>query len=331
MKGGVFYPMGEILIGKTSAEYNRENGRIGYKALRQSIGLDANSHQSYWRDFNRYQFIFPQNEMSGLITRVFFTRPDFNLFSDIDGKKLVPENSMIHEVQYMNQFHNTILNGLTSNLDQDHDFIPWLTDRVTSIQLKDYELKNYEFTQMYTGYKTVYGGNAVESNSGGEMTIEFRDDRDTRLTKFFHTWIHLISEENLNGYTPKRKYIEENRFDYHTSIYVLQTMPDDNAIVNFYKFTGAIPLNAPHSTYSHSQGTTPSPNISVSFSYSHFRAFDPAILIDFNMNSRRFGTPLERYDSLYSLNGVMAGAPYIGYRGNSSSCEYYLAWNSPKY
>lgn len=316
--------MAEIYIGKTSSEFR------DYKTLRRSLGLEAASHQSYWRDFNRYQMIYPQNEMSGLHTRVFFTRPDFNIFQDANGKVLVDENKNMPKLRYMNQFHNTILNGLTSTLDQTHDFIPWLTDRIKGIQIQDYQLADYEFTQMYTGYKTVYGGNAIQSNSGGEISIDFRDDKETRLTKFFDTWIHLISEENLGGYIPNRSYTKENRFDYHTSIFIIQTNPSDEGIVNFYKYTGCMPLNAPHSNYSYAQGTSIDPNISVQFKYSHFRAFDPVILFDFNMNSRLYGEPLRRHDSWFSVDGIMAGAPYIGFRGNSSSCEYYLAWNAPR-
>lgn len=315
--------MGEIKLGKTSAEY------YGYNTLKKSLGLIPNSHQGYWRDFNRYQLIMPDYELSNLNTRVFFTRPDFNLYGDANGYSLIRENSHLPKLKYMNQFHNTVLAGLTSNFAADHDFIPWLTDRVTSLQIKDNELKSYEFTQMYTGYKTVYGGNAIESNSGGEMSIEFRDDGELRLTKFFDMWIYLISEEVLNGYTPKREYILENRFDYHTSIFIFQTNPSDESIVSFYKYTGAIPLNAPFSNYSYSRGSTPSPNLSITFSYSHFKAYDPAIFLDFNMNSRNYSGSLMPYDSLYSLDGAMAGSPYIGYKGDNTSCKYYLAWNNP--
>ena len=312
------------------------------KILRQKMGFSSEEYQDYYQNFNRYYNIFPEIELGDTKTWVFMTRPDLFIFDNNSEKNGGPGalagapgtstegmTSIYFDpyMRYMRHMYAIILKSLTANLCDSHDFIPFLVDRTESLQLQDESIKNYEMTQMYTGYKLAYAGNGLESRTGGTMEINFREDYHCRVTKFFNTWLHYIDGVTRNIFSPRRESVYLNKLDYVCSIYQIVCDATGSNIIYFAKYTGCFPINANHSNFSHQLRGTPDNKVSVSFAYSHFDALNSQILVDFNANSRKRNEILPHSDPFLLHGEFIAGAPYIRLKDNGYG--YLLTWNKP--
>lgn len=247
--------------------------------------------------FDRFYSVYPEHELSSLCQYVFFVRPDLNILDTNRGTLLSLSNSRKRYTQamspnnnqflrYMHQAYPYLLDCLVLNGNLDsHDFIPFLTGRVESINLPDYTIKDYKMTQPYSGYNLPYASHALESMTGGEFEVIFRDDDEMRILKFFQTWAFYINAVTRNMLSPKMKYIRNNRADYCTSIYVITCKPNAEEIVHWIKYTGAFPVNVPHSNLSFNLRGAVNNKLSIKFDYFHQEPLDPLSIIDFNKNA----------------------------------------------
>lgn len=221
-----------------------------------------------------------------------------------------------------------------------HSLVPFLTGRVESLQVPDYNVKTYTLTQPYTKYSLPFAVNAIESTTGGTFDVSFREDKDLSVTKYFYSWLYYMDGVSRNIFKPKDKYILYNALDYATSVYDVLVDATGERIVWFGKYTGVIPTSVPTSDLSWSKGGTPNSALNISFAYFHFEQMNPEILIDLNYNSLGYaymnklkdtsGTLGMDYMSIYNeyeaTTGVsMVGRPFITRQSN----QYYLRWAVP--
>lgn len=304
------------------------------KILHRKLGLDANSYQDFYQNFNRYYNIYPNLEISSLTSWVFITRPDLWLFkndySDLAGNKDDPTTALrtaVYYDPYINYMYSSypiILKMLTPGLNTDHDFIPFLMDRTEMLQLQDINVKTEEISQLHTGYRMNYAGNSIDSTSGGSVDLSFREDSQLRVTKFFNTWLHYIDYVTRDLFRPRAEYIYLHKLDYVCSIYQIICDPTGENILYFAKYTGCFPVNVNHANFSHQLRGEPDTKVDVQFAYSHFDALNLEILGDFNLNSRKRG-PIASPVTKNGLTGeYIVGAPFIYHTRNG----FKLLWNT---
>lgn len=246
--------------------------------------------------FDRFYSIYPEHEMTGLCQYVFFVKPDLNILKNgshtlisLDSERArysqntSPNNDQF--LRYMNARHPYVLANLSGNRIANHDFMPILTGRVESISLPDYKIKDYKMTQPYSGYNLPYASHALESSTGGEFEVVFRDDDDMRILLLFQTWLYYIDAVTRNHFAPKMKYIRNNRADYCTSIYVITCKPEGSEIVHWMKYTGAFPTVAPHSNLSFNLRGGANNKVTINFDYFHQEPLNPLSIVDFNKNA----------------------------------------------
>lgn len=246
--------------------------------------------------FDRLYSVHPNFELSSTCTYVFFVRPDLNilekkthqLISLDHNRKFYTQNSSPNRDQFfrwMNKAHPWVLSQLSGNRITGHDFMPLLTGRVESISLPDYKIKDYKLTQPFTGYNMPYASHALESMTGGEFEVTFRDDGEMRILKLFQTWLYYINGVTRNIFSPKASYISNNKADYCTSVYVFTCKPDASEIIHWMKYTGAFPTTAPHSGQSFNLRGQTNNKVTIPFSYFHQEPLNPLSIIDFNKNA----------------------------------------------
>lgn len=262
--------------------------------LNDSIG-EGSYVNNVLMNFDRLYSVWPNFELTTTYTYVFFIRPDLNildknnhLISLSPKRKGYLQNSSPDRDQFfrwMYKAHPIVLSQLSGTRIKGHDFIPMLTGRVESINLPDYKLKDYKLTQPYTGYNMPYASHALESLTGGEFEVTFRDDFDYNILKLFHCWLYYINGVTRNLFSPKAPYVRNNKVDYCTSVYVITCKPDASEIVHWVKYTGAFPTTAPHSGLSFNLRGAANNKVTIPFAYFHQEPLNPLSIIDFNKNA----------------------------------------------
>lgn len=314
--------------------YTTNAKRIKYdKKAKKMLNMIPNSDNTtnFW--FDRFYSIYPYQELTNLIQYVFFVRADCNILTGTGTKaKLNSQMSSDPFYIYMYKRYLRVLECLTDNFNSSHDFMPFLVGRTESLQLPDYTLKSNKIMQPYTGLGIPYASHGLESTSGGTFEVSFREASDLRVQYFFYAWLKYIDGVTRNIYSPKNKYINKNKFDYCTSVYLITCEPDGESIVHWSKYTGAFPTNAPISELSFNLRSGSVPN-KPSFTFEYFKAehFNPYILQDFNKNAHVTDkskiTRLKMYDSdALSTGYAPAGSPFI-YREKKSNI-FKLYWKA---
>ena len=155
--------------------------------------------------------------------------------------------------------------------------------------------------------------------SGVSFDIEFREDRDLHITKFFYAWAYYIDGLIKGNFLPRDQYIGSKIADYMTSVYYIVTGPDGSEIKFFNKVVGAFPVQVPLSNWGFTGPTSQPPNtVTISFAGSTPEALNPTILTEFNQNAGL----LKMKDN----SGVMANMP-----SNPGSNSWYKNHFVPTY
>lgn len=246
--------------------------------------------------FDRLYSIYPQYELTSTCTYVFFVRPILNildkntnqLVSLSNNRKFYTQNSSPDRDQFfrwMRKSYPYVLFNLSGGRIKGHDFMPILTGKTESISLPDYTIKDYKLTQPYTGYNMPYASHALESMTGGEFEVTFRDDAELSILKLFQTWLYYINGVTRNVFSPRDSFISNNKADYCTSVYVITCKEDATEIIHWMKYTGAFPTKAPHSNLSFNLRGKVENRITIPFAYFHQAPLDPLDIIGFNKNA----------------------------------------------
>lgn len=280
-----------------------------------------------FENFDRFYSIYPDIEATNLLQYVFIVRPSCNIVDR--GGDITDECKHDNYITMMVKTEPILAESLCDGFNNEHDFIPFLTGRVESLQVPDLSLKTYTLDQPYTNYRIPYPGTSIESVTGGSFDITFRETKTLKIHKLFNLWIHYISAVKRNTCSPKMIMMKENRFDYACSVYQITCLPDGETIVWWGKYTGCIPKNVANSDLSFNLRGGVEPRTSISFDYFMYEPHHPEILSDFNDNAH-VGTSanyVPLYDAGNAGSGTaMVGAPFISVDGN----QLKLRWQ-PKY
>jgi len=266
--------------------------------------------------FDRLYSIYPEEEIETFCPYVFIVRPDLNIL-DTHGNKLVSITNTQRETGYypntspskdpffiyMRKDHPNMLRSISGDEMSGHDFISYLVGRTESLQIPDYQVKDYNINQPYTNFNLPYASHAIASTTGGQVEVTFRDDKDLRIHKMIQAWLYYIDGVTRNVFGPRLKYIQNNKFDYMCSIYYMLCGPDATTLKYWHKFTGAFPILAPNSGLSFNLRGKIESQMSVTFAYFYQEPMNLASLYDFNKNAHviESGTP---YIPLYNTRTI---------------------------
>jgi len=311
-------PTGRISGAYFSDQYPNESRLLTYRHNDGTLGMEE------WVNFDRwYTPDLTKDEVSGR-HYVFFCRPDLYLVESSGGAsyKLNTKNGIAKDqfFRYLGKYYPQIITSLcaefansstmqkttqsaatgsgygNSQLEDGtkdkngakltiHSLIPYLTGRVESLQLPDYQIKNYNLTQPYTKYSIPYASSAIESQTGGTFDITFRDDGEFSIRKFFFAWIYYMDGVMRNRFYPKDKYLKYNCFDYATCIYDIMVDATGENIIWWTKYVGCFPLSVPISDLSFNRGSAPEQKCSIPWAYYLCEPLNLMSLIDLNFNS----------------------------------------------
>ena len=287
----------------------------------------AFNNTTIYSDFNRFRQVFPREELETMRQYVFFVKPDMNIIDSSNPEYLSENVKNDPTFRYLHTENPGLLRYLSNysfgkNVGSGigHDFIPFLVGRTNSYQVSDFQLGQYEDAQLFTGYKYVYPGNANASLSGVSFDIEFREDKDLRVSKFFYAWTYYIDGLLKGVFLPRTQYIGTKIADYMTSVYYIVTGPDGSEIKFFNKVVGAFPINTPLSNWGFTGPTNqPGNTITISFAGATPEALNPIILSEFNQNAgvlniRNNSGVLNNYGNASSARDISKNSWYKQHR-----------------
>lgn len=326
---------GQVPTDNFYVDSNSKNKKFDKKMhLMLNINLRKTSDPLWYID--RLYSVFPEYELTTLHQYVFFTRPDLNILRG-SGENVTISKTASHDpfFNYLWKTDPVLYKSLTSKLTEVNDFIPYLTGRTTSIQLPDQNIKTYSINQPYTNYLLPYAGNNYESTTGGTFDVTFREDNKNRIINLFQCWNLYMHYLSRNMCVPKRTYINQNKCDYASSVYVITCTADNNTIVHWSKYTGVFPINVPWSDLSFNQGGDTARTRTIQFQYFHVEHMNPYILHDLNKNAhvasmknnKRNFIPF--YDNKFMSVGYgPSGSPWV-YRDKKTD-PFQLRWKDNK-
>lgn len=333
-----------------------------------SIYRQDRSGTEKFRAFNRYGRIYTEDEMGSYIPYVFMVRPSLNMLKT-ESRAGDPEKDLVDGavnepiMAHLYAENPYLLEMLSDDFSQFHDFIPYLVGRTESFPVQDYAIKAYDVGQLYTPFKFFIGGKSDESLAGLNFSMEFADDKDLTITKLFYIWEHYINCI-MNGTIIADSFVRSNKIaNYFTSIYYFLCGPDGSEIVYYCKVTGAMPTEVPFSDLSFNRGSNIERKRSITFNASYIEHMNPVILSEFNYNAHMIhniqsvggkyvnldkqnqnsfygsmlGKPMSRsailsktephYDINIGTGQTIVDTPFIVSKGGK---KYYLLWTKRK-
>lgn len=256
-------------------------------------GIYEKNQNARFDGFNRYGLIYPDDEIDNFITYVFMVRPDLNIVH-FNGGASSTRTAMLSESAQadpvFNYFFQTaenreLLEMLSADYSSYHDFVPFLVGRTKSMPIQDFEIRNDAVGQLFSNYKYYILGKADESTSGISFSMDFRDDKDLSVAKFFYLWEYYIHQV-MDGQIYANDVYRRNKIaDYFTSIYVIMCAADGQEIKYFSKITAAVPTGVPLSDFSFNRGGAPDTDRSISFVAASIEHWNPIIVREFNYNA----------------------------------------------
>ena len=219
---------------------------------------------------------------------LFVTTPVLNL-----SKKNISNSQFF---KYMSDYNHGLFkmlnfNGFGSNGSEDQNipwhttqpFIPLLTNKFVSVDVKDTQAASKEFGTTFYGFKMELPGPLIDSINGGQFSIQFLETRDAAITKIFKVWLEYIEGVTRGKFHTSQEAINQKILDYTCSVYYFLLDMDGETIQYYCKYTGCTPTNVPYSQYAQeSNGGHDIVNMSIDFNYSLKEDMDPQILTDFN-------------------------------------------------
>ena len=247
--------------------------------------------------FNRFRLEFADNRLSKAFPRVFFTRPDLNLFDANEGSltgtrgAYAPPaltSNLANDTSFL-QLYNTdplLIASLTKLFTNNHDFNPFLSNMASSFDVSDEKLETFEHGKTFTGWKIKLGKHSIGSQTAGSFSISYDETNRAEIYKIHKAWIDYISKVYRGATNSKERYIRERRLDYACSVYYFLCAEDGETVLYWCKYVGVFPTSAPTSEFSWSKNSIiQTPDNSIEYEYAWKEDMEPASLTDFNSNS----------------------------------------------
>lgn len=255
------------------------------------------------------RFHLPTNN-GGLSTKsfIFVTRPDLNLYKELDENGNVDTWAMNPDLKrlpgfiYMARLRGTkdapgigtkIMDSLEYYGTNDIDS-PWLTvftNQAAGYSPIDRNINVVEMGETFHGNKVIYAKPTFDHKIAGTVDIPFNERRDLTLYFTLRLWIEYIQAVSMGFCSPRYIHKKNNELDYAVSLFYIQTDETMENIIYWEKLTGLIPLTVPDSFFEWTEGT-PAKDMkyTVRFAYSFRSVLDELHLVEINSLYRKWRT-----------------------------------------
>lgn len=229
--------------------------------------------------FNPYRMKDKNSEIFNKgLPYVFITAPRINFSDDNISRDsfFTYLKNIKPEVMKSLNFSNI---GTTSS---GNPFVPIFSNRFMGMSIPDTQTVTKEFHETFYGFKQTLPIGNVGSVAGGEITVEFEENKRTDIIHTLKGWANYVEGVTRGYLTPSDDAKNRRYIDYTSSIYYFLLDFDGETILHFTKFTGCYPINIPYDIFSTNIGDVDVPHVSANFAYSFKEDMDPDILLDFN-------------------------------------------------
>lgn len=277
----------------------------GWPILQEAEAYSLSSELPYdtkhLTHINRFHLI--PGSASGLSTKgfIFMTRPDLNLYHELDNSGSIdpwamnPDLKRLPGFKYMARLKGTpdspgigreIMNSLEYYGTGNAMNTPWLT--IMSNQAKGYsppsdrELDIVEMGETFHGNKVIYAEPTFKYKIADRITIPFTERRDLTLYFTLRMWIEYIQAVSLGHCSPRYTHRKNNELDYAVSLYYIQTDETMENILYWEKLTGVIPLIVPDTFFEWTDNPQKNMEYSITFAYSFRSVLDEFHLAEIN-------------------------------------------------
>lgn len=306
--------------------YNRPASMTDYNKLRINT-LSA---------FDRFRNAsLVDSKLHKAFPRVFFTRPDLNLFDSAspspNARYSLPQEltSSVRSDSWFYQTYKTdphLIASLTTQYTGIHAFNPFLSNYASSFDVSDDRLETLEHGETFTGWKVKYAKHNIASKTAGSFSIAYDETNKIEVYKIHKAWVDYMAKVYRGEFKPKHKYITEKRLDYACSVYYFVCGEDGETVLFWSKYIGVFPTNVPSSQFSWSKNDIiKHPENSIEYEYTWKEDCEYASLADFNYNSGLSPTlqPAVRPLSIYDVDKCGVGPafamrPFITLENNAS-------------
>ena len=302
--------------------------------VNKSINLPNNELNTYRKIlehdvkyYNRFKIANPNAELQVGYPHVFFVAPMCNILSS--NCALHQQFQGVELYEYINRTSPEVLQEISRINKRDTDFSLLLSNYVKSFSLSDEYINTDTYGKTFTGYKISFGKNDIESKTAGTVEVSFNDTRNLDIYKLNRAWVEYISGVYRGMYMPRNEDILQKVLDYTGAIYYILTAEDGETIVFWSKYYGVFPTTMPSTQYTWGEGNAVQrPDLSISYSYSFKKDYDPFSLVEFNTNARagNINSYLPIYDSnLDTIGDTFVRRPFIEMTsGGSNEYKYKL-------
>lgn len=295
--------------------YNNDGVLSNMDELREHYNFDIQTYSALFNkltsSYNRFKLANPNDVLTRGFPHVFFTRPDCNFFDSSNKTKLRNRAASDPNVSYAHAHKPELLNMLSQVSDTDWNWL--LSNKATSFQTSDESIGNDTYGTTYHKNSIAYGKSNRESKAAGSFSIDFADTKDLDILHLTKLWTDYIDKVYHGVWKPKRKYIWGKILDYACSCYYIITAEDGETIIFWSKYYGVFPVNIPSSSYSWNAGSPIfQQNLNITFQYSFKEDFNPAAMVEFNLNSRIQDLNRIKYAATYNPNLGTTGYTWVG-------------------
>ena len=283
--------------------------------------------------YNRFKMKSPDTSLQRSFAHVFFVKPDCNI---LFNKDVVDQVEGLHDSDFSYIYYHSphILKELTCNVKNNNsDFSLLLSNAASSFSLQDEYIDTEASGTSYIGYKVAFGRHNAESQTAGEFTVTFEEDKDCSIYKLMHMWVHYIAGTFRGRFQAKKESIEQKVMDYAGAVYYFLTAEDGETILFWSKYYGVFPSTIPSTQYSWSKGTLlAAPSLDVTFKFSFKEDFNTDALVEFNKNAHvpeivknEEVNYEETYDKTkHQLGKTWTGAPFVETCWDNGNCTFKL-------
>jgi len=262
--------------------------------------------------FNRYKINYADYERGPMLPFVFFTRPDLNIYDD-DGK-ILGMYAANPSLQFLVRSNPEIARSLTLGFTSDHDFIPYLSNRVYSLDVIDESVDVAETGETFTGYKMQYAKHSIKSMTAGSLNIKFPESYNLSSTIIHQLWVGYESAVYRGYLEPKKEYITGKILDYACDIYYF--LCDRDMTIRFWsKYYGCFPSVVPKSIFSYDMGSLVQfPETNITYNYFYKEDFSPDTFTELNANSHvnATSTSVSTYMKDFIAEIGQSGTTWVG-------------------
>lgn len=281
--------------------------------------------------YNRFKSPDINDAHNKTFTHVFFTRPDLNILAGSNGNARSANGQVLNHTEaaliwrrYPELFK---LLSKGSAVGDSNNFNFLLSNQVTSFDIQDENISDFEVGKSWNEYSMLYG-NRYTGRGPGEFSCNFIETADFSIINLMKLWVTYIDNVAHGAWSPSYNlanrgsapacssysdsYVYQRALDYASSVYVFKVGPDGSDILYWSKYYGVFPANTGANALSWDLETPvgTAPKLSIKFKYSYKKDLSPISLIEFNDNAYVQGSQL--FEPGFDTSVAHSTRPYVG-------------------